>query len=63
MMGGSRSVVRAFVRGAMGRRIDSVSTKSRSSQCFTTGVTKAVVWLSCLWDGADKRTLAANWKE
>ena len=31
---------------------------SRSSQCPTTGVTKA-----CLWDGAYKRTPAANWKE
>ena len=32
---------------------------SRSTQCSTTGVTKAVVCaLSCLWDGAYKRTLA-----
>ena len=38
---------------------------SRSSQCSTTGVTKAVVCviLSCLWDGAYKRTLAVNRKE
>ena len=31
---------------------------SRSSQCSTTGVTKA-----CLWDDAYKRILAANRKE
>ena len=36
---------------------------SRSSQCSTTGVTKAVLLLSSLWDGAYKRTLAANRKE
>ena len=33
---------------------------SHSSQCSTTGVTKALV---CLFYGAYKRTLAANWKE
>ena len=41
------SVVRAFAHGAMGRRIDpswlSHWAISRSSQCPTTGVTKAVV--------------------
>ena len=41
------SVVRAFAHGAMGRRIDpSWRTHwaiSRSRQCSTTGVTKAVV--------------------
>ena len=41
------SVVRAFAHGAMGRRIDSSWWThwaiSRSSQCPTTGVTKAVV--------------------
>ena len=36
------SVVRAFTHDAMGRRIDSLSY-FRSSQCSTTGVTKAVV--------------------
>ena len=30
---------------------------SRTSQCFTTGITKAIV---CLWDGAYKRTHATN---
>ena len=41
------SVVRAFAHGAMGRRIDPLWWTywaiSRSSQCPTTGVTKAVV--------------------
>ena len=38
------SVVRAFAHGAMGRRIDpSWWTISRPSQCYSTGVTKAVV--------------------
>ena len=40
-------MVRAFAHGAMGRRIDPTrwthSAFSRSSQCPTTGVTKAVV--------------------
>ena len=41
-------VVRAFAHGAMGRRIDPlwggpIELFSRSNQCFTTGVTKAVV--------------------
>ena len=36
---------------------------SRSSQCSTTGVTEAVYVISCMWDGAYKRTLAANRKE
>ena len=41
-------MVRAFARGAMGRRIDHssggpIELFCRSSQCSTTGVTKAVV--------------------
>ena len=38
-------MVRAFAHGVMGRRIDPPwgGTISRSSQCSTTGVTKAVV--------------------
>ena len=63
-------MVRAFAHGTMGRRIDpswwTHLTIFRSSQCSTTGVTKAVVCtiisLSCLWDGAYKRTLAGNRK-
>ena len=35
---------------------------SRSSQCSTTGVTKAVVCAIHLWDGAYKRTLAVKSK-
>ena len=39
-----RSVVRAFAHGAMGRPVDpSWWTIARSSQCSTTGITKAVV--------------------
>ena len=41
------SVVRAFAHGAMGRQIDpswwTYRAIARSSQCPTTGVTKAVV--------------------
>ena len=37
------SVVREFTHGAMGRRIDPSWAISRSNQCSTTGVTKAVV--------------------
>ena len=37
------SVVRAFAHGAIGRLIDPSCAISRSSQCSTTGVTKAVV--------------------
>ena len=37
-----------------------LSAISRSNQCSMSGVTKAVV---CLWDGAYKRSLAANRKE
>ena len=36
---------------------------SRSSQCSTTGVTKAVVCVICMWYDAYKRTLAANRNE
>ena len=60
-------MVRAFAHCAMGRRIDpsrwTHGAISRSSQCSTTGVTKAVVCVTCLWDNAYKRTLAANRKE
>ena len=51
------SVVRAFAHGPMGRRIDPSLSYFSSSQCFTTG------GVSCLCDGAYKRTLAANRKE
>ena len=45
--GGGSCVVRTFAHGVMGRRIDTswwtYSAISRSSQCSSTGVTKAVV--------------------
>ena len=50
-----KSVVRAFAHGTMGRRIDpswwTHCAMSRSSQCSTTAVTKAVVYaiLSVGW--------------
>ena len=37
-----------------------IHIRSRSSQCSTTGVTRPWYVLSCLWDGAYKRTLAVN---
>ena len=56
-------MVRAFAHGAMGRWIDPW-TISHSSQCPTTGVTKAVVCvILSMKDDAYKRTLAANRKE
>ena len=58
------SVVTAFAHGAMDRRIDpswwTHWAICRSSQCSTTGVTKVVYVLSCLWDGAYKRTLVVD---
>ena len=39
------------------------SAISRSSQCSTTGVIWKWYELSCLWDGAFKRSLAANLKK
>ena len=53
--------------GVMGHRIDPIwwvhLAISRSSKCSTTGVTKPWHVLSCLWNDAYKRTLAANWKQ
>ena len=54
------SVVRAFAHGAMEWTHWAIS---HSSQCSTTGVTNPWYVLSCLWDGAYKRTLALNRKE
>ena len=45
-------MVRAFAHGAMGRRID--PSWGGPIELFLVPV------LSCLWDGAYKRTLAAN---
>ena len=64
----SSSVVRAFTHGAMGRRIDPswggpielVVVPASAPQ-----LVRQMSWyvLSCLWDGAYKRTLAVNRKE
>ena len=60
------SVVRAFAHGAMGRRIDpswwTHLTISHSSQCSTTGETKAVVCYP-VCGMMHIKTLAANRKE
>ena len=62
-------MVRVFAHGAIGRRIDPswgepIELLSRSSQCSTTGLTKAVVCaILSVWDDAYKRTLAAKPKE
>ena len=49
-------MVRAFAHGAMGGRID--PSWDGPIEIF---LVPASV-LSCLWDGAYKRTLAVNWK-
>ena len=60
-------MVRAFAHGVMGRRID---THGEPIELFlipasAPRLVKQRLWyvLSCLWDDAYKRTLAANWKE
>ena len=62
------SVVRAFAHGAMGRRID--PSWGEPIELFLVPASaprlvKQRAWnvLSCLWDDAYKRTLAANRKE
>ena len=52
------SVVRAFAHGAMGRRID--PSWGGPIELF---LVPASAVLSCMWDDAYKRTLAANRKE
>ena len=52
-------MVRAFAHGAMGRRID----PSWGGPIELVLVSASAPQLSCLWDGAYKRTLAANRKE
>ena len=68
--GGARcsSVVREFAHGAMSHRIDppwggSIENISCSSQCSTLWKQRQWYVLSCLWDDAYKRTLAANQKQ
>ena len=55
-------MVRAFAHGAMGRRVD--PSWGGPIELFLVPAS-APLWyvLSCLWDGAYKRTLAANRKE
>ena len=57
-------MVRAFSRGAMGRRIDP-SCGEPIELFHVPASAPRMVWyvLSCLWDGAYKRTLAVNRKE
>ena len=52
-------MVRAFAHGAMGRRID--PSWGEPNELFL--VPASAPRLSCLWDGAYKRTLAVNQKE
>ena len=62
------SVVRAFAHGAMGRRIDR-SWGGPIELFLVPAIAPRLVYqrswyvLSCLWDDAYKRTLAANRKE
>ena len=57
-------MVRAFVHGAMDRRIDP-SCGEPIELFLVPASDPRLVWyvLSCLWDGAYKRTLAVNRKE
>ena len=54
-------MVRAFAHGAMGRRID--PSWGGPIELFLVTVSAPSYVLSCLWDGAYKRTLAVNRKE
>ena len=51
-------MVRAFAHGAMGRRID--TSWSGPIELFLVPAIAPRLVLSCLWDGAYKRTLAVN---
>ena len=62
------SVVRAFAHGAMGRRIDpswSVPIELFLVPAIAPRLVYQRPWyvLSCMWDGAYKRTLAVNRNE
>ena len=58
-------MVRAFAHGAMGRRIDPSWGGPIELFLVPAHIFKQRPWyvLSCLWDGAYKRTLAVNRKE
>ena len=54
-------MVRTFAHGAMGGRID--PSWGGPIELFLVPASAPRLVLSCLWDGAYKRTLAANRKE
>ena len=54
-------MVRAFAHGAMGRRID--PSWGGPIELFLATASAPRLVLSCMWDGAYKRTLAVNRKE
>ena len=54
-------VVRAFAHGVMGRRID--PSWAEPIELFLIPASAPRLVLSCLWDDAYKRTLAADQKE
>ena len=56
-------MVRAFAHGAMGRRIDPSWGGPIELYLILANAPRLVYVLSCLWDGAYKRTLAVNRKE
>ena len=56
-------MVRAFAHGAMGRRIDPIELFLVPASVPRLVQQRPWYVLSCLWDGAYKRTLAANRKE
>ena len=61
------SVVRVFAPGVVGRRIDPSWGGPIELFLAPASAPRLIqrLWyvLSCLWDGAYKRTLAVNWKE
>ena len=54
-------MVRVFAHGVMGRRID--PSLGEPIELFLVPASAPRLVLSCLWDGAYKRTLAVNRKE
>ena len=54
-------MVRAFAHGVMGRRID--PSWGGPIELFLIPASAPQLVLSCLWDGAYKRTLAVDRKE
>ena len=56
-------MLRAFAHGAMGREIDPSWGEPIELFLVSASALRLVYVLSCLWDGAYKRTLAVNRKE